>query len=130
MLQCPTLLVLNQTHPRLPLQVCKNVDKWLWMLSAKRLMTRGEGDCNVVKSRHGSIQADFQAWKGKFLSRLQALAKGEKKICGGNCKTGSSCKSKTDRKEEEEETSKEIGSEVRRENKLSDTELKTNGQQF
>ncbi|RVE65149.1 hypothetical protein OJAV_G00133620 [Oryzias javanicus] len=93
--------------------VCKNVDKWLWMLSAKRLMTRGEGDCNVVKSRHGSVQADFQAWKGKFLSRLQALGKCEKKICGGNCKTGNSCKSETDRKEEEEEeTSKEIGSEA------------------
>uniref|UniRef100_A0A3P9MK29 S-adenosyl-L-methionine-dependent tRNA 4-demethylwyosine synthase TYW1 n=1 Tax=Oryzias latipes TaxID=8090 RepID=A0A3P9MK29_ORYLA len=91
--------------------VCKNVDKWLWMLSAKRLMTRGEGDCNVVKSRHGSVQADFQAWKGKFLSRLQALAMGEKKICSGkNCKTGSSCKSK----KEEEEASKETGSEVRR----------------
>ncbi|XP_011480524.1 S-adenosyl-L-methionine-dependent tRNA 4-demethylwyosine synthase [Oryzias latipes] len=89
--------------------VCKNVDKWLWMLSAKRLMTRGEGDCNVVKSRHGSVQADFQAWKGKFLSRLQALATGEKKTCSGkNCKTGSSCKSK----KEEEEASKETGSEV------------------
>lgn len=74
-------------------------------------MTRGEGDCNVVKSRHGSVQADFQAWKGKFLSRLQALATGEKKTCSGkNCKTGSSCKSK----KEEEEASKETGSEVRR----------------
>uniref|UniRef100_A0A3P9HHC4 tRNA 4-demethylwyosine synthase (AdoMet-dependent) n=1 Tax=Oryzias latipes TaxID=8090 RepID=A0A3P9HHC4_ORYLA len=109
--------------------VCKNVDKWLWMLSAKRLMTRGEGDCNVVKSRHGSIQADFQAWKGKFLSRLQALATGEKKTCSGkNCKTGSSCKSK----KEEEEASKETGSEVRRREEgvlLTVTELGKNGPQ-
>uniref|UniRef100_A0A665U0U4 S-adenosyl-L-methionine-dependent tRNA 4-demethylwyosine synthase TYW1 n=1 Tax=Echeneis naucrates TaxID=173247 RepID=A0A665U0U4_ECHNA len=73
--------------------VCKNVDKWLWMLSGMRVMTRGEGDCNVVKSHNGSIQADFQAWKVKFLNRLQALAKNEKS-CSGNCKTGSSCKNK------------------------------------
>uniref|UniRef100_A0A8C7YB17 S-adenosyl-L-methionine-dependent tRNA 4-demethylwyosine synthase TYW1 n=1 Tax=Oryzias sinensis TaxID=183150 RepID=A0A8C7YB17_9TELE len=110
--------------------VCKNVDKWLWMLSAKRLMTRGEGDCNVVKSRHGSVQADFQAWKGKFLSRLQALATGEKKTCSGkNCKTGSSCKSK----KEEEEASKETGSEVRRREEgvlLTVTELGKNGPQL
>ncbi|KAG7217591.1 hypothetical protein INR49_021277 [Caranx melampygus] len=76
------------------LAVGKNVDKWLWMLSGTRVMTRGEGDCNVVKSRNGSIQADFQAWKVKFLKRLQALAKGEKKSCSGNCKTGGSCKNK------------------------------------
>lgn len=81
----------------------KNVDKWLWMLSGMRIMTRGEGDCNVVKSRNGSVQADFLAWKVKFLKRLQALAKGEKKKCSGNCKKGGSCKNKRkDRKVEEE----------------------------
>uniref|UniRef100_A0A8D3CXF1 S-adenosyl-L-methionine-dependent tRNA 4-demethylwyosine synthase TYW1 n=1 Tax=Scophthalmus maximus TaxID=52904 RepID=A0A8D3CXF1_SCOMX len=79
--------------------VGKNVDKWLWMLSGMRIMTRGEGDCNVVKSRNGSIQADFLAWKVKFLNRLQALAKGEKKGCRGDCKTGASCKNT--RKEEQ-----------------------------
>lgn len=83
--------------------VGKNVDKWLWMLSAKRIMSRGEGDCNVVKSRHGSVQADFQAWKVKFLSRLKALAKGEKKSCSGNCKNGASCKDKKRHGAEEEE---------------------------
>uniref|UniRef100_UPI003AAC172D S-adenosyl-L-methionine-dependent tRNA 4-demethylwyosine synthase TYW1 n=1 Tax=Centroberyx gerrardi TaxID=166262 RepID=UPI003AAC172D len=75
--------------------VSKNVDKWLWMLSGMRMLTRGEGDCNVVKSRNGSVQADFLAWKVKLLNRLQALAKGEKKNCSGNCKTGGgSCKNK------------------------------------
>uniref|UniRef100_A0A3B4T7D5 S-adenosyl-L-methionine-dependent tRNA 4-demethylwyosine synthase TYW1 n=1 Tax=Seriola dumerili TaxID=41447 RepID=A0A3B4T7D5_SERDU len=89
--------------------VGKNVDKWLWMLSGMRVMTRGEGDCNVVKSRNGSIQADFQAWKVKFLNRLQALAKGEKKSCSGNCKTGGSCKNKRKdgHMEEEEEEEKD-----------------------
>ncbi|XP_051521750.1 S-adenosyl-L-methionine-dependent tRNA 4-demethylwyosine synthase TYW1 isoform X1 [Myxocyprinus asiaticus] len=82
--------------------VSKNLDKWLWMLSAARIMTRGEGDCNVVKSRHGSVQADFQAWKTKFLSRLQALVKGEKKACSGKCKNGS-CKNKKKHKEEAED---------------------------
>lgn len=87
-------------------QVGKNVDKWLWMLSGKRIMTRGEGDCNVVKSRHGSVQADFLTWKGKFMSRLQALAKGEKKSCSGNCKSGGSCKNKKSggHEEKQEET--------------------------
>ncbi|XP_040192684.1 S-adenosyl-L-methionine-dependent tRNA 4-demethylwyosine synthase TYW1-like isoform X2 [Rana temporaria] len=73
----------------------KNIDKWLWMLSATRIMTRTEGDCNVVKSKHGSMEADFGAWKLKFLTRLQALLKGEKKTCSGKCKKGK-CKSKTE----------------------------------
>uniref|UniRef100_A0A8D0GAY8 S-adenosyl-L-methionine-dependent tRNA 4-demethylwyosine synthase TYW1 n=1 Tax=Sphenodon punctatus TaxID=8508 RepID=A0A8D0GAY8_SPHPU len=72
--------------------VGKSIDKWLWMLSASRIMTRAEGDCNVAKSKHSSIEADFGAWKVKFLSRLQALSKGEKKSCSGNCKRGK-CKS-------------------------------------
>lgn len=71
----------------------KNVDKWLWMLSASRIMSRGEGDCDVVKSKHGSVQADFRVWKEDFLRRLQALAKGEKKTCSCECKKGS-CKNK------------------------------------
>ncbi|NWY05752.1 TYW1 synthase, partial [Nothoprocta ornata] len=72
--------------------VGRNIDRWLWMLSASRIMTRAEGDCNVAQSRHGSIEADFEAWKTKFLSRLQALCKGEKKPCSGKCKKGK-CKS-------------------------------------
>ncbi|XP_069613521.1 S-adenosyl-L-methionine-dependent tRNA 4-demethylwyosine synthase TYW1-like [Ranitomeya imitator] len=74
--------------------VGKNIDKWLWMLSASRVMTRAEGDCNVVKSKHGSIEADFSAWKAKFLSRLKTLVNGEKK-CSGKCKKGK-CKTKKD----------------------------------
>lgn len=82
-------------------QVGKNVDKWLWMLSAARVMSRCEGDCDVAKSRNGSIQADFQAWKADFLRRLQALAKGEKKTCSCECKKGS-CKNKKKHHEEAE----------------------------
>ncbi|XP_055993640.1 S-adenosyl-L-methionine-dependent tRNA 4-demethylwyosine synthase TYW1-like isoform X1 [Sorex fumeus] len=73
-------------------KVGKHVDKWLWMLGASRVMARGEGDCDVVKSKHGSIEADFGAWKTKFISRLQMLQKGEKKACGGRCKN-SPCES-------------------------------------
>ncbi|XP_043910140.1 S-adenosyl-L-methionine-dependent tRNA 4-demethylwyosine synthase TYW1-like [Protopterus annectens] len=79
--------------------VSKNVDKWFWMLSGSRIMTRAEGDANVVNSKHGSIEADFQAWKKAFLSRLQPLIKGEKKTCSGKCKKGK-CKSKKKPKEE------------------------------
>lgn len=82
------------------------------MLSGKRIMTRAEGDCNVVKSRNGSVQADFLAWKVKFLKRLQALAKGEKKICSGNCKTEGKCKNKGKVKGEENAALQNNSSEV------------------
>ncbi|NWU02991.1 TYW1 synthase, partial [Urocynchramus pylzowi] len=72
--------------------VGRRMDRWLWMLSARRIMTRAEGDCNVAQSKHGSIEADFEAWKAKFLTRLQALCRGEKKPCSGKCKKGK-CKS-------------------------------------
>ncbi|KAM9525552.1 S-adenosyl-L-methionine-dependent tRNA 4-demethylwyosine synthase TYW1-like [Guaruba guarouba] len=72
--------------------VGRNIDKWLWMLSASRVMTPAEGDCNVAQSKHGTIDADFEAWKAKFVSWLQALCRGEKKPCSGNCKKGK-CKS-------------------------------------
>ncbi|XP_071882280.1 S-adenosyl-L-methionine-dependent tRNA 4-demethylwyosine synthase TYW1B isoform X2 [Anas platyrhynchos] len=72
--------------------VGRNIDRWLWMLSASRIMTRAEGDCNVAQSKHGSIEADFEAWKTKFLSCLQALCRGERKPCSGKCKKGK-CKS-------------------------------------
>uniref|UniRef100_A0A672UW28 S-adenosyl-L-methionine-dependent tRNA 4-demethylwyosine synthase TYW1 n=1 Tax=Strigops habroptila TaxID=2489341 RepID=A0A672UW28_STRHB len=72
--------------------VGRNIDRWLWMLSASRIMTCAEGDCNVAQSKHGTIEADFEAWKAKFLSRLQALCRGEKKPCSGKCKKGR-CKS-------------------------------------
>ncbi|XP_040828707.1 S-adenosyl-L-methionine-dependent tRNA 4-demethylwyosine synthase TYW1-like [Ochotona curzoniae] len=73
-------------------KVGKNVDRWLWMLGAHRVLSRGDGDCSVAQSKHGSIEADFRAWKTKFISRLRALRKGDKKSCGGNCKKGK-CKS-------------------------------------
>uniref|UniRef100_S4RSF0 Flavodoxin-like domain-containing protein n=1 Tax=Petromyzon marinus TaxID=7757 RepID=S4RSF0_PETMA len=44
--------------------VGKNMDKWLWQLGARRVLPRGDGDFNVVRSRHGSADADFEAWKG------------------------------------------------------------------
>nr|XP_021138620.1 S-adenosyl-L-methionine-dependent tRNA 4-demethylwyosine synthase [Columba livia] len=72
--------------------VGRNIDRWLWMLGASRIMTRVEGDCNVAQSKHGSIEADFEAWRTKFLNRLQALCRGEKKPCSGKCKKGK-CKS-------------------------------------
>ncbi|ERE75419.1 putative tRNA wybutosine-synthesizing protein 1 like protein [Cricetulus griseus] len=69
-------------------EVSTNVDKWLWMLGAQRVLTRGEGDRNAVQSKHGSIEADFTTWKTKFISRLQTLQSGEKKACSGDCKKG------------------------------------------
>ncbi|NXY76997.1 TYW1 synthase, partial [Glareola pratincola] len=86
--------------------VGRSIDRWLWMLSANRIMTRAEGDCNVAQSKHGSIEADFEAWKAKFLSRLQALCRGEKKPCNGKCKKG---KCKSSRKQSKESSDHEQG---------------------
>nr|XP_027804441.1 S-adenosyl-L-methionine-dependent tRNA 4-demethylwyosine synthase TYW1-like isoform X4 [Marmota flaviventris] len=81
-------------------KVGKNVDKWLWMLGARRVLARGDGDCDAVRSKHGSIEADFRAWKTRFISRLQTLQKGETS-CGGNCRRGK-CESKQHGTEDEE----------------------------
>uniref|UniRef100_A0A452UJ87 S-adenosyl-L-methionine-dependent tRNA 4-demethylwyosine synthase TYW1 n=1 Tax=Ursus maritimus TaxID=29073 RepID=A0A452UJ87_URSMA len=91
-------------------EVGKNVDKWLWMLGAHRVVTRGEGDCDVAKSKHGSIEADFRAWKTKFLAQLQALQKGEKKPCDGNCKRGQ-CESSAEEEPFESTSEEESGTE-------------------
>ncbi|NXE67835.1 TYW1 synthase, partial [Calcarius ornatus] len=84
--------------------VARRMDRWLWMLSASRIMARAEGDCNVAQSKHGSIEADFEAWKDKFLTRLQALCRGEKKPCRGKCKKG---KCKTSGKQSKESSDRE-----------------------
>uniref|UniRef100_A0A4W5P7I1 tRNA-yW synthesizing protein 1 homolog (S. cerevisiae) n=1 Tax=Hucho hucho TaxID=62062 RepID=A0A4W5P7I1_9TELE len=98
--------------------VSKNVDKWLWMLSGIRVLSRGDGNCNVVKSHNGSVQADFLVWNTKFLSCLQALVAGQKKTCSGNCKTGSSCKTRNRKKpqektEDDQASPEQLSSEVR-----------------
>ncbi|KAJ8280787.1 hypothetical protein GJAV_G00058970 [Gymnothorax javanicus] len=81
--------------------VGRNVDKWLWMLSGTRVLTRGQGDCNVVKSRNGSIQDDFLSWKVRFLSCLTSLAEGEKSSCSHKC-TNCSCKNHQSQQEQPE----------------------------
>uniref|UniRef100_A0A8C8EQT3 tRNA-yW synthesizing protein 1 homolog (S. cerevisiae) n=1 Tax=Oncorhynchus tshawytscha TaxID=74940 RepID=A0A8C8EQT3_ONCTS len=83
--------------------VSKNVDKWLWMLSGIRVLSRGDGNCNVANSHNGSVHADFLVWKTKFLSCLQALVAGQKKACSGNCKMGSSCKTRNRKKPQSSE---------------------------
>ncbi|KAG8122836.1 putative tRNA wybutosine-synthesizing 1-like protein [Naja naja] len=92
--------------------VSRNVDKWLWMLGARRILSCARGDGNVVKSQHGSIEADFEAWKAKLLIRLQALAKGEQKACSGRCKKGQCrSKSKVSQEAKEQETSEHVENE-------------------
>ncbi|XP_060115666.1 S-adenosyl-L-methionine-dependent tRNA 4-demethylwyosine synthase TYW1-like [Heteronotia binoei] len=73
--------------------VGRSIDRWLWMLGASRILSCTKGDSNVAKSKHGSIEADFEAWKAKFLARLQDLCRGQKKPCSGKCKKGR-CRSK------------------------------------
>ncbi|XP_038615743.1 S-adenosyl-L-methionine-dependent tRNA 4-demethylwyosine synthase TYW1 [Tachyglossus aculeatus] len=65
--------------------VSRRVDKWLWMLGARRLLPRGEGDGNVAQSVHGSLEADFDAWRARFLARLRTLHQGDPTSCNGKC---------------------------------------------
>ncbi|XP_060704224.1 S-adenosyl-L-methionine-dependent tRNA 4-demethylwyosine synthase TYW1 isoform X2 [Hemiscyllium ocellatum] len=87
--------------------VGKNIDMWLWMLSASRIMTRGEGDCNVVKSKRGSIEADFDDWQAMFLSRVQVLCKEENKECSGSCQKGK-CKTHDQKHNKESSQNEEV----------------------
>ncbi|XP_077578587.1 S-adenosyl-L-methionine-dependent tRNA 4-demethylwyosine synthase TYW1 [Stigmatopora nigra] len=85
--------------------VGRNIDKWLWMLSASRVLTRGEGDCNVAKSANGSVQADFLAWKLKFLKRLESLCRGDgDHACCGKQQNGAPCNKTGGQTVEEEAT--------------------------
>ncbi|XP_044090006.1 S-adenosyl-L-methionine-dependent tRNA 4-demethylwyosine synthase TYW1-like isoform X2 [Neovison vison] len=93
-------------------KVGKNVDKWLWTLGAHRVVARGEGDCDVANSTHGSIEADFRAWKARFLARLHTLEKGEKKPCAGSCKRGQ-CESSAEEEPFESTSEDESGAEDR-----------------
>ncbi|XP_053130741.1 S-adenosyl-L-methionine-dependent tRNA 4-demethylwyosine synthase TYW1-like isoform X2 [Hemicordylus capensis] len=70
-----------------------NIDKWLWQLGAARILSCARGDGNVAKSRHGSLEADFEAWMAKFLAWLRILCKGAKNACCRNCKARK-CRSK------------------------------------
>ncbi|XP_061733624.1 S-adenosyl-L-methionine-dependent tRNA 4-demethylwyosine synthase TYW1 isoform X1 [Nerophis ophidion] len=88
--------------------VGKHLDKWLWMLSGARIMTRGEGDSNVVKSVNGSVQADFLAWKVKFMNRLQDLCEDETKNCCG--KSNTSCVTTQGQGEDVEENASLVNS--------------------
>ncbi|KAJ7308978.1 hypothetical protein JRQ81_008260 [Phrynocephalus forsythii] len=92
--------------------VSHNVDKWLWMLGARRILSCARGDADVAGSKHGSLEADFRAWESQFLARLQALQAGEKQACRGKCKRGR-CGSK--RKALREASKPELGTAEREE---------------
>jgi tRNA wybutosine-synthesizing protein 1 len=51
-------------------KVARNVDEWLGLLSAKRVISVGLGDNNVVASIHGGIDKDFSAWKDELLTTI------------------------------------------------------------
>jgi len=50
--------------------IAKNVDSFLGQLSAERFTPLALGDENVAESKEGSIEADFQVWKEKLVSKI------------------------------------------------------------
>ena len=51
--------------------VAKQVDKFLFQLSATRFHSLCLGDENVAGSKYGNIEADFDHWKDSFIQRIK-----------------------------------------------------------
>ena len=58
--------------------VGKNVDKFLFQLSASRFHPMALGDENVAGSKFGSLENDFQQWRKKFIERIKKSNETEK----------------------------------------------------
>lgn len=98
--------------------VGKNIDRWLHSLAAMRVMPLGQGDEDVVNSKHGGIDEDFKAWRKIFWRKAGPILTGRKTLtpvipgkkekgkCGGKCKCkedGGKCSSDEEQGSEEEE---------------------------
>ncbi|XP_022095801.1 S-adenosyl-L-methionine-dependent tRNA 4-demethylwyosine synthase-like [Acanthaster planci] len=97
-------------------QVARDVDRWLSTLSASAIVARGEGDQNVAESKHGGIEADFEAWKTLLLQTLASNASiccsTEKQTCEcgkteGGCRQATEKESRNADKEEMYDSSSE-----------------------
>ncbi|CAH3108575.1 unnamed protein product [Porites lobata] len=86
-------------------RVGRNLDKWLELLSAKRVFPFGVGDENVANSKHGGTENDFKFWSSKLLSHFKESKEGSSQgSC--HCSTDSqsankACHQKQDRADEE-----------------------------
>ncbi|KAJ7387044.1 S-adenosyl-L-methionine-dependent tRNA 4-demethylwyosine synthase [Desmophyllum pertusum] len=70
--------------------VGKNVDKWLDLLSARRVFPFGMGDENVANSKHGGTEEDFKFWSSEVLSHIKDAREKSKK---GSCQCSSESQS-------------------------------------
>lgn len=101
--------------------VGRSIDRWLWMLGASRILSCTKGDSNVTTSKHGSIEADFEAWKAKFLARLKALCRGQKKPCSRRCKKGRCGSKKKGSPEASDQEQRALRQEEKEEEELFET---------
>ncbi len=81
--------------------VGRNCDKFLHQLSGERIVPLGLGDENVDKSKHGSLEADFEAWSGRLLANIANRNQ------SGERNAGSSKVEANENQEEEEDFSDE-----------------------
>jgi len=70
--------------------VGRNVDKWLELLSARRVFPFGVGDENITNSKHGGTENDFKFWSSKFLTHLKEQ---REKSSDGGCHCSSELQS-------------------------------------
>ncbi|XP_013772312.1 S-adenosyl-L-methionine-dependent tRNA 4-demethylwyosine synthase-like [Limulus polyphemus] len=71
--------------------VAKNLDEWLSMLQAKRLMEVGLGDENVSADHYIGLEGDFLVWKKRFFRVIEEY----------HCKTSPCCKENSQEEMEE-----------------------------
>merc|ERR1719300_1724581 len=105
--------------------VGKQVDKFLFQLSATRFHSLGLGDENVAGSKHGSMEADFDHWAAAFIQRLQKWNSKTSRDCGeGDCSdtTAGQKTSDFDTSDDEEEEEVSDVSEEEEEDDLVDLE--------
>ncbi|WAR02429.1 TYW1-like protein [Mya arenaria] len=100
--------------------VGRNIDRWIHSMSGKRVTILGQGDEDVVNSRHGGIEEDFKAWRKIFWRKAGPVLTGRKTLmsvtgkskegcndgekCGGSCKCkdeGGACSSDEDQEGDE-----------------------------
>ncbi|XP_031549192.1 S-adenosyl-L-methionine-dependent tRNA 4-demethylwyosine synthase TYW1-like isoform X2 [Actinia tenebrosa] len=59
--------------------VAKNIDQWMTALSAQPAVPLRLGDENHINSKHGGIEADFEAWTKELLATFKSTSSCE---CG------------------------------------------------
>lgn len=97
-------------------KVAKELDKAFSILQATRVAPLYCCDENTVKSKHSSLEGDYDFWKNNFFEKIEHLKK-EENAC---CNSGDTCCQKEKTEAKYEDTSEEEENESQSEEYMSD----------